>query len=186
MVERLRRAAGMPDLELKIDAIGPVSFGAALAERFRDGRVFLTGDAAHRMTPRGAIGMNTAILSGHDVGWKLAWVHLGWAGDELLDTYEAERRPVAEHNIARSIDPNGSLRDATEGLHVDLGGRIPHVWLDEDRSTLDVLGPGLTRFTGPEGAERQRRGPAGRRARAAGDQGAGARHPSRRLAARAA
>jgi putative polyketide hydroxylase len=153
MIERLRLAAGMPDLELQIDAIRPVSFGAALAERFREGRVFLAGDAAHRMTPRGAIGMHTAILSGHDVGWKLAWVHRGWAGEELLDSYEAERRPVAEHNIARSIDPNGSLRDATEGLHVDLGGRIPHVWLDEDRSTLDVLGPGLTRFTGPEGAD---------------------------------
>lgn len=153
IVERLRLAAGMPDLELQIGTIGPVSFGAALAERFRDGRVFLTGDAAHRMTPRGAIGMNTAILSGHDIGWKIAWVHRGWAGEELLNTYEAERRPVAEHNIARSIDPNGSLRDATEGLHVDLGGRIPHVWLDDDRSTLDVLGPGLTRFTGPEGGE---------------------------------
>jgi 2-polyprenyl-6-methoxyphenol hydroxylase-like FAD-dependent oxidoreductase len=103
------------------------------------------------MTRRGATGMNTAILSGHDLGWKLAWVHRGWAGDELLDTYEAERRPVAEHNLARSVDPNGSLRAASEGLHVDLGGRIPHVWLPDGRSTLGLLGPGLTAFTGPGG-----------------------------------
>ena len=99
--------------------------------------------------------MNTAILSGHDVGWKLAWVHRGWAGEELLDSYEAERRPVAEHNIARSIDPNGSLRDATEGLHVDLGGRIPHVWVSSDEgrvSTLDLLTPGLALFSGPDSA----------------------------------
>jgi putative polyketide hydroxylase len=101
------------------------------------------------MTPRGATGLNTALLSGHDLGWKLAWVHRGWAGEELLDTYEAERRPVAEHNVARSVDPNGSLRPAGEGLHVDLGGRIPHLWLADGRSTLDLLGPGLTRFFGP-------------------------------------
>jgi putative polyketide hydroxylase len=152
VAELVRRAAGMPDLELRIDAIGAVTFGAALAERFRDGRVFLTGDAAHRMAPRGATGMNTAILSGHDLGWKLAWVHRGWAGEELLDTYETERRPVAEHNAMRSADANGSLRDVGEGLHVDLGGRIPHVWLPDGSSTLDLLGPGLTLFTGPEGA----------------------------------
>ena len=104
------------------------------------------------MTPRGATGMNMALLSGHDVGWKLAWVHRGWAGEELLDTYESERRPVAEHNLARSADPNGSLRAVSAGLHVDLGGRIPHLRLDEDRSTLDLVGPGLTVFTGPDHA----------------------------------
>lgn len=153
VIELIRRAAGMPDLEATIDAIDAVTFGAELAECFRAGRVFLTGDAAHRMAPRGATGMNTAILSGHDLGWKLAWVHRGWAGDELLDTYETERRPVAEHNIARSADPNGSLRGVDEGLQVDLGGRIPHLWLPDGSSTLDVLGPGLTRFTGPEGAD---------------------------------
>jgi putative polyketide hydroxylase len=153
VIELIRRAAGIPDLEATVDAIDAVTFGAELAERFRAGRVFLTGDAAHRMAPRGATGMNTAILSGHDLGWKLAWVHRGWAGDELLDTYETERRPVAEHNIARSADPNGSLRGVDEGLQVDLGGRIPHLWLPDGSSTLDVLGPGLTRFTGPEGAD---------------------------------
>ena len=54
--------------------------------------------------------MNTALQSGYDLGWKLAWVlqRLGVPG--LLDTYEAERRVVAEHNIARSTDPMGSRR----------------------------------------------------------------------------
>ena len=52
--------------------------------------------------------MNTAIHDGYDLGWKLAWVLRGWAGAELLDSYEAERRPVAEHNVARSADPTGS------------------------------------------------------------------------------
>ena len=97
--------------------------------------------------------MNTAIGGGHDLGWKLGWVLRGWAGPELLDTYEAERRPIAAHNVARSADPDGSTRDAADELHVDLGGRIPHVWVhaDEGRvSTLDLLGPGLTLFTGPD------------------------------------
>jgi hypothetical protein len=99
--------------------------------------------------------MNTAIGSGHDLGWKLGWVLRGWAGGELLDTYEAERRPVAAHNVARSADPDGSTRDAADELHVDLGGRIAHVWVptDEGRvSTLDLVDRGLTLFTGPDAA----------------------------------
>ena len=91
--------------------------------------VFLVGDAAHRVTPRGGTGMNTAIADGYDLGWKLGWVLRGWAGRELLDSYEAERRPVAEHNVARSADPSGSRRRVDQELHADLGGRIPHVWL---------------------------------------------------------
>jgi hypothetical protein len=88
----------------------------------------------------------------------------GWAGPELLDTYEAERRPIAAHNVARSADPDGSIRDAADELHVDLGGRIPHVWVrsDEGRSsTLDLLSPGLTLFTGPDSAPREAQTPGG-------------------------
>ena len=87
------------------------------------------GDAAHRVTPRGGTGMNTSIRDGYDLGWKLAWVLRGWAGPELLHSYELERRPVAEHNVLRSAQPDGSVRDAADELHVDLGPRIPHVWI---------------------------------------------------------
>ena len=52
--------------------------------------------------------MNTAIHDGYDLGWKLGWVLRGWAQPALLDSYELERRPVAEHNMARSADPAGS------------------------------------------------------------------------------
>jgi putative polyketide hydroxylase len=152
-VRRIRAGAGIGDLDVSIERTGAFSFAAQMADRFRAGNVFLAGDAAHRVTPRGGTGMNTAIRGGHDLGWKLGWVLRGWAGPELLDTYEAERRPIAAHNVARSADPNGSTRDTADELHVDLGGRIPHVWVDSEQgrvSTLDLLGPGLTLFTGPD------------------------------------
>jgi 2-polyprenyl-6-methoxyphenol hydroxylase-like FAD-dependent oxidoreductase len=154
-VARIRAGAGVAGLEVAIERIGSFSFAAQIADRFRAGDVFLAGDAAHRVTPRGGTGMNTAIRGGYDLGWKLGWVLRGWSGADLLDTYEAERRPIAAHNIARSADPDGSTRATEDELHIDLGGRIPHVWVrDGDRrvSTLDLLGPGLTLFTGPDPA----------------------------------
>jgi putative polyketide hydroxylase len=175
VARRIRRAAGVADLEPHIERFGSFTFGAQVADRFRAGNVFLVGDAAHRVTPRGGTGMNTAIHDGYDLGWKLAWVLRGWAGPELLDTYEAERRPVAEHNMERSTEldyplagdsrpraestggagARGAFRQAGEELRADLGGRINHVWTasGSDRvSTLDLLGPGLTLFTGPRDA----------------------------------
>ena len=148
----------MPGLEPRFERITSFSYVAGIAERFREGRVLLAGDAAHRVSPRGATGMNAAIRDGFDLGWKLAWVLKGSAGPGLLDTYEAERRPVVEHNALRSVDPQGSVRDVADEIHVDLGGRIPHLWLsegDERISTLDLVGPELTLFTGPDGSADQ-------------------------------
>jgi putative polyketide hydroxylase len=165
----IREAAGDPTLEPDIERVAAVPFGIDVAERFRDGSAFLIGDAAHRVTPRGATGMNTAIRDGFDLGWKLAWVMRGWAGDALLDSYEAERRPVAEHNAARSADPSGSIRSVSEELRADLGGRIAHLWLPGEPgrvSTLDLLGEGFTVFTGPRGPAQEDTG-ALRAARAA-------------------
>jgi 2-polyprenyl-6-methoxyphenol hydroxylase-like FAD-dependent oxidoreductase len=151
--DRIRLSSGVPGMPVEIDHVGPFSSAAQLARRFRHGPVFLIGDAAHRVTPRGGTGMNVAAQDGADLGWKLAWVINGWAGEDLLESYERERRPVAEHNVARSADPAGTRRAAEDELRVDLGGRIAHHWVgDASRrtSTLDVLGPGLTLLTGPD------------------------------------
>jgi putative polyketide hydroxylase len=155
VVALIRAAAGVPDLQPKLLRTGRFSFAAQIARAYRDGDVFLAGDAAHRITPRGGTGLNTAVHDGHDLGWKLAWVLLGWAGPDLLDSYEAERRPVGLRNTGRSAQPDGSLRDPVDELKVDLGGRVAHAWVDRDgrrASTLDLLGPGHTLFTGPGGA----------------------------------
>jgi 2-polyprenyl-6-methoxyphenol hydroxylase-like FAD-dependent oxidoreductase len=155
MISRIRLAAGVGDLPVRIERTGSFTSAAQIADRFREGRTFLVGDAAHRVTPRGGTGMNTAIHGGHDLGWRLAWVLRGWASPELLDSYELEHRPVAEHNVARSADELGSRRPPGEELRVDLAGRIDHHWVmtaDGRVSTLDLIGPGLTLFTGPDHA----------------------------------
>src|SRR5829696_1965077 len=150
----IRTAAGVPGLPVKVVAKGAFSFAAQVAGRYRAGRAFLVGDAAQRMTPRGGMGMNTAVAEGHDLGWKLAWVHRGWAGPDLLGIYEAEWRPVGARRAARSAVVGGEP-DGAAALAEDLNHRLPHAWLTtangHPRSTLDLLGPGLTLLTGPAG-----------------------------------
>ena len=90
--------------------------------------------------------MNTAIAAtGYDLGWKLGWVLNGWADGPLLDTYETERRPVAQHNVERSADPFGSRRNAA-GRAARRPRRAhpprPGAAADGLVSTLDMLGPG--------------------------------------------
>ena len=70
----VRRSAGRADLEVSVLGSQLVAIGAEVAERFRDGSVFLVGDAAHRTAPTGATGMNTAIQSAHNLAWTLAAV----------------------------------------------------------------------------------------------------------------
>lgn len=143
-------AVGVPDIQLRIERVGAFSFAAQIAERYRERRGFLVGDAAHRMTPRGGTGMNTAIHDAYDLAWKLGWVLRGWAELSLLDSYEAERRPVGLNNVARSRNPNGAQREFDEACPWDLNGRVAHHWIEQEQrvmSTLDLLGEGLTLLT---------------------------------------
>ncbi|HZB97026.1 MAG TPA: FAD-dependent monooxygenase, partial [Candidatus Sulfotelmatobacter sp.] len=128
-VQLIRQGSGMPDLEIDITAKKQWTTQADMATRWVEGRVFLAGDAAHRMTPLGALGMNTGIQDAHNLAWKMAAVLQGWAGTELLDTYEAERRPVAQANVNRSVELLGT------GL-LDVARPIPPV-PSSGRTALD-------------------------------------------------
>ena len=73
-----------------------------LAERYREGRVFLAGDAVHLVIPTGGLGMNTGVGDAIDLAWKLAGTVRGWGGPGLLDSYEPERRKVGARNVEAS------------------------------------------------------------------------------------
>jgi 2-polyprenyl-6-methoxyphenol hydroxylase-like FAD-dependent oxidoreductase len=71
-----------------------------VADSFKQGRVFIAGDAAHLFTPTGGMGYNTSVDDAVNLGWKLAAVVQGWGGEKLLDSYEAERKPIAQRNTS--------------------------------------------------------------------------------------
>lgn len=92
----IRQATGCDDLSVEIIATGRWNLSALVADHFASGRVFLAGDAAHQLPPtRGGYGANTGIQDVHNLAWKLAAVSSGLSSPALLDTYDAERRPVA-------------------------------------------------------------------------------------------
>jgi 2-polyprenyl-6-methoxyphenol hydroxylase-like FAD-dependent oxidoreductase len=88
------------EIDVEVLATDPWSARLLLAERYRGDRVFLVGDAAHLNPPWGGHGFNTCVGDAVNLGWKLAAVLQGWAPPSLLDSYEPERRPVAQRTIA--------------------------------------------------------------------------------------
>lgn len=176
-----------------------------VAERYRVGRVFLAGDAAHLNHPSAGLGLNTGLGDAVDLGWKLEATLAGWGGPVLLDSYEVERRPVGMRNVShadvshandREQGPHPDIADntptaarmrrelgnaivaaqtkkfITDGLALGYryegsplcagepgppppltvadytptsyaGGRAPHAWLADGRSTIDLFGRGF-------------------------------------------
>lgn len=117
----VRRAVGA-DVPVEVLGHRPWTPGLALvADRFGAGRVFLAGDSAHLFTPTGGFGMNTGIDDVANLSWKLAAVLRGWADPALLDSYEAERRQIAERNTeaARRLNSNLGAIERTRLLEED-------------------------------------------------------------------
>lgn len=162
-VEHIRRAVGVADLDVEITGKAPWHAAQRVARSYRAGRVFLAGDSAHEMSPTGAFGSNTGIQDAHNLAWKLAAVLDGWAGEGLLDTYDAERRPVAEATSARAAarsaehshpgfaPPPGSGGGGPQRgiLNVALGYRYPQGAVVGADLAVPVVPEGLDLSGGP-------------------------------------
>jgi putative polyketide hydroxylase len=104
LIQLIRTAAGIPELEVSVQDTMPWRMDAQLASAYRSSRVLLAGDAAHVIPPTGGHGMNTGIGDADNLAWKLAAVTTGRATEALLDSYQAERRPIAQQVIDLSRD----------------------------------------------------------------------------------
>ncbi len=207
--------AAMIGQDVEFDVLGTSTWhmSAQIAERYRQGRMFLVGDAAHRFPPTGGLGLNTGVADAHNLIWKLGAIKAGWSTDDILSTYEIERKPVAQFNCDQSLANAFKLREvpialgarpdvesasvemkrrladpthrvdietaiANQAIHFDLlglqlghtyesalvlsdgtegtalgepardyvpstrpGGRLPHGWLCDGTSTLDLIDP---------------------------------------------
>lgn len=120
--------ARTPGTDLRVRGVSWASayaMNARLADRYRDGRVFLIGDAAHIHPPTGGQGLNTSVQDAYNLGWKLAAVLAG-APESLLDTYEEERRPIAAGMLGLATGllekaRQGDMRRGREVHQLDLG-----------------------------------------------------------------
>jgi 2-polyprenyl-6-methoxyphenol hydroxylase-like FAD-dependent oxidoreductase len=177
--EAVAGAVGQP-LSYKVVHEGEWGQQLLLADRYGNGdRVFLAGDAAHPASIAGGLGLSTAIADAADLAWKLAATLRGWGGPALLQSYEAERRPVAAQAITAS-----SVQALEEPWFADLpeielgyrytgspvissaegmppagftpttwpGARLPHIWLDDGNPLHDLLGIGFTLLRMPGAA----------------------------------
>ena len=108
VVESVRAAIGDEAVPFRIKKISAWQFNHIVATRYRRGRLFIAGDAAHRHPPANGLGSNTSIQDAYNLAWKLALVVRGQADDGLLDTYDEERQPVGRQVVDRA---NQSVRE---------------------------------------------------------------------------
>jgi 2-polyprenyl-6-methoxyphenol hydroxylase-like FAD-dependent oxidoreductase len=130
-MELMYAALGTEEVPVTIENVMHWKAEAEAAETFSRGRIFLAGDSAHVMPPNGGYGGNTGVQDAHNLAWKLEWVLRGAAGPELLDTYDAERRPVgaftAEQAYTRYVTRTApylgteGMQPAAPDLNVELG-----------------------------------------------------------------
>ncbi|GAB3435919.1 Rossmann-fold NAD(P)-binding domain-containing protein [Flindersiella endophytica] len=158
-VELARVAAGDPALDVEIESFTPWEARHLVADTYRHGRVFFAGDACHAHPPAGGFGVNAGIQDVHNLAWKLRGVVQGWADPGLLDTYEAERRPVGAATADQAWmlfrsrgrlaeDDRDKFRDF---VIVTMGYRYASAAIAGSGRSIDVLPRELT-FTGEPGS----------------------------------
>jgi 2-polyprenyl-6-methoxyphenol hydroxylase-like FAD-dependent oxidoreductase len=105
----IRQAVGVDSLPVNVLGVSAWEASAVVADRYRDRRMFLAGDAAHEMPPTGGFGMNTGVQDAHNLAWKLAAVLHGQADVSLLDTYHDERQPTGQAITQASLENSLSM-----------------------------------------------------------------------------
>lgn len=123
---RIRDLLGIPELELNVISVNHWIIEGVHAERYREGRILLAGDAAHKHPPTSGLGLNSGIGDAHNIAWKLAAILRGWADLALLDSYQAERLPVAQQNIDWAM--------MTFGAHAILPAAVGLVAGDQEKN----------------------------------------------------
>ncbi len=126
-VALIRRATGI-DLPYEILSTDEWVASQFIADRYRKGRVFLSGDACHLHPPFGGYGMNMGIADSVDLGWKLAAMLRGWGGEVLLDSYECERRPLHRQVIDEAV-----------ANHAMLGNQLHEAGLEDEGAAGDAV-----------------------------------------------
>ncbi|WP_299141588.1 FAD-dependent monooxygenase [uncultured Tateyamaria sp.] len=122
----IRDLVGDPDLDIEMHGISYWTVNDAYATQMSKGRVFIMGDAAHRHPPSNGLGSNTSIQDAFNLAWKLAAVLKGQAGEALLDSYDAERAPIAKQIVTRANQSIGEFGPIFEALGL-IGHTDPEV-----------------------------------------------------------
>jgi putative polyketide hydroxylase len=128
-----------PELAVNVINISKWEMAALNAQQYRHGRIFLCGDAAHRIPPTGGMGMNTGIGDAHNLAWKIAYVIQGYADQTLLDSYEQERKPLAQTTIDWSIINANRLRAIFQSL-IDGNNNAFYEGLKEQGKHINHIG----------------------------------------------
>ncbi len=150
VVALARKQTGIPNLEVKVISRSIWRLSRQVADKFRSGNVFLVGDAAHRFPPNGGFGMNSGIQDAHNLAWKMRLVFDGKAGAGLLDSYDVERRPIAESNADFSLGNQKRFLRTDAALR---SGNIDEInfWIRDSHNHLHSSGQSLG-FAYEEGA----------------------------------
>jgi 2-polyprenyl-6-methoxyphenol hydroxylase-like FAD-dependent oxidoreductase len=150
VVRLARTVSGLPDLDVRVINRSVWRLSRQVAASFRRGRVLLVGDAAHRFPPNGGYGMNSGIQDAHNLAWKLAFVLTGRASPRLLDSYDTERRPIAESNADFSYQNALRFTHCDEALRSGNPDRIDF-WIRDSDNHVHSIGQALG-FCYEEGA----------------------------------
>ena len=108
-----------PEVPYEIVSALPWTCRSLVADCWRNGPVFLAGDAVHQHSPQGGFGMNTGLGDAVDLSWKLAATLEGWAGASLLDSYQIERQPVARRIVRQATEMLGDVAEPAKLAQID-------------------------------------------------------------------